>query len=262
MPEIVEVKIMSEYINQHSNNRYVKIYNVERGNIPTEYLSSKFIIHSTNNGKELNLKLSFRDSDPITIFVFMGMSGNWKYVKTSEWNDTKYVRLRLDDETGHSLLLYGGYMGPKYNINKPFSGTKRGPDPMKDFENFKQNIISNLDKKDFNKPIYEALLNQKYFNGIGNYLRSTILYYLDENPFQNARDIIKKRPEILDLCKDIPIKSYQLNGGQLRDWKNPFDTDSQSFIDWVYYQKGDSMKDSNKRTFWFDPKWKKYKKII
>lgn len=256
MPEIAEVRIMSDFINKNSKDKkFTKIFNIEKGNISTEYLDSEFTISSECNGKELILNLQF-EYDVVPIYIFMGMSGNWKYVPTIEWNETKFSRLRLDDESGNSLLLYGGYMGPKYNINKPFSGVKRGPDPTKDFDNFKKNILDNLSKKDFDKPIYEVLLNQKYFNGIGNYLRSTIMYYLDENPFTTARELITKRPDILDLCREIPLKAYQLNGGQLRDWNNPFNLDSENFLQWVYYQKGSSIKDSNKRTFWFHPKWK------
>ena len=37
-------------------------------------------------------------------------------------------------------------------------------------------MLENLEKSVFNKPICEVLLNQKYFNGIGNYLRAEILY--------------------------------------------------------------------------------------
>lgn len=188
--------------------------------------------------------------------VFMGMGGNWKYVPTEEWDNTKFVRMRFDDETKHSLILYGGYMGPKYSVGVPFNGTKRGPDPVDDFERFKHNILSNIQDKWFDKPLYEVLLNQKYFNGIGNYLRSTIIYYADVNPFVSGRESIKKNPYIIDMCKDIPNRAYDLNGGQLKDWKNPFDTDFSEFKKWVFYQKGISCKDSNNRTFWFDPKWK------
>jgi len=256
MPELPECRIMSDFINHTCENKnFEKIYRVEKGNQPIEYLSSKFSVSSDTNGKEIILNLKFKEKS-IPVYVFMGMNGNWKYVNTENWNDTKYIRLRMDDESGKSLLLYGGYMGPKYKIGEKFGGAKRGPDPTKNFNDFKDNILSNLDKKDFDKPIYEALLNQKYFNGIGNYLRSSILYYLDENPFQIAREIIKNRPEIINMCRDIPIKSYNLNGGQLKSWKNPFDTESTDFKDWVYYQKGLSIKDSNNRTFWFHPKWK------
>jgi endonuclease VIII-like 1 len=100
------------------------------------------------------------------------------------------------------------------------------------------------------------LLNQKYFNGIGNYLRSTILYYSNINPFETAREVIIDCGErLFEFCKDIPLKAYRLNGGQLKDWSNPFELDSKEFSEWVYYKKGNSIKDSNGRTFWYNPKW-------
>ena len=252
MPEWSEVKISSDYINMVSEGKnFTSFYNVEVNNNPIKDIFTNFKLRSDTNGKELLLYI-----DDIPIYIFMGMSGNWRYVPTNEWHTNKYTRMRIDDETGHSLLLIGGFLGPKYSIGKPFTGVKRGPDPVKDFNKFKLNIENNLSKKEFDKPIYEVLLNQKYFNGIGNYLRSTILYYLDVTPFTSARDVINNKPEILDLCKDVPLKAYELNGGQLKDWKNPFNTDSSEFDKWVFYKKGLSIKDSNKRTFWFNEKWK------
>lgn len=259
MPELTEIKIMSDFINQKSINRFKHAYHVAKGNIPTPFdkseLEHKFHLISESNGKELLLKTYNRIGEEKTIHVFMGMSGNWKYVPTEKWNETRFTRLRFDDETGNSLLLYGGFMGPKYSVGKPFSGTKRGPDPTKEFDKFKENVLSNLDKKVFDKPICEALLNQEYFNGIGNYIRSTILYYADVNPFESARISIINNQHLLDLCKEVPLKSYQLNGGQLRDWSNPYDVDSTEFKEWVYYQKGHCCKDKTGRTFWFNPKW-------
>lgn len=255
MPEIVEVRIMADFINKNSKNvKFNKIYGVEKGNIPHEILRETFTLFTESFGKELRININTYE-EIFQIYVFMGMNGNWKYVDTSNWNETKHIRLRLDSNDGKSLILHGGYMGPKYKIRDKFTGSKRGPDPIDDFNSFKSNILDNIDKKDFNHPIYEVLLNQKYFNGIGNYMRSTILYYLDENPFQSANVVINKRPEILELCRDIALKSYDLNGGQLKDWKNPFDTDSTEFQEWVYYKKGNSIKDKNNRTFWFNPKW-------
>lgn len=256
MPELAEVKIMSDYINQNSKNRkFSKLFHVEKGNNPIDSkLIENFNVESNSNGKELSLRV-YHDVDDMTFSVFMGMSGNWKFVPTNEWNNTSFVRMRLDTTDGNSLLLYGGYMGPKYKLGG-FTGVKRGPDPTKNFDDFKSNILNNLKGKSFDKPICEALLNQEYFNGIGNYLRSTILYYLDVNPFETARDVINKYPKILDMCRDVPNKAYQLNGGQLRDWKNPFDTDYDKFIEWVFYQKGLSCKDKTGRTFWYNEKWK------
>ena len=253
MPELPELRIMSKFINHCSKDKkFTKAFHVKKGNIPQEFDNlCNFRINSKSIGKELILNL-----DSLSIYVFMGMSGNWTYVSTDEWSRTKFVRLRIDDETGNSLLLYGGYMGPKYSVQYPFKGTKRGPDPVDDFDNFKYNILKNLKNKDFDKPIYEVLLNQKYFNGIGNYLRSTIIYYADINPFISGREAINQNESIIDMCRDVALTAYNFNGGQIKDWKNPFDGDSDEFDKWVFYQKGSSIKDSNNRTFWFDSKWK------
>jgi endonuclease VIII-like 1 len=256
MPEIAEVRIMSEYVNHYSEGKkFKKLYHVEKGNIPIDSeLIEGFYVKSDSNGKELSLRV-YHDVADLKFSVFMGMSGNWKWVPTEKWNDTKYIRMRLDSTDGYSLLLYGSYMGPKYRLGG-FTGVKRGPDPTKEFDKFKKNIIDNLHNKVFDKPICESILDQKYFNGVGNYIRSTILYYLDVNPFESARKVITNNPEILDLCKDIPLKAYELNGGQLRDWSNPFSGDDVEFKKWVFYQKGLKVKDKTGRTFWFDPKWK------
>lgn len=55
-------------------------------------------------------------------------------------------------------------------------GLGRGPDPMEEYSSFRSNIDNNLDSRVFDKPICEVMLNQKYFNGVGNYLRAEILY--------------------------------------------------------------------------------------
>ena len=258
MPELAEVRIVSNYINYYSKDRkFSKVFHVKKGNIPEDSnLIENFTLTAESNGKELILTLS-NENQSVSISVFMGMSGNWLFTKTSEWSDRKFTRLRLDTTDGHSLLLWGLYMGPKYRVGG-FTGVKRGPDPTKEFDSFKTSVLNNLDKKSFDKPICEALLDQKYFNGIGNYLRSTILYYADVNPFERARDSIRCNPQILELCKSVPLKAIELNGGQLQDWKNPFDTDYDEFKNWVFYQKGLSLKDNTGRTFWYDEKWKQH----
>jgi endonuclease VIII-like 1 len=109
-------------------------------------------------------------------------------------------------------------------------------------------------------------MNQKYFNGIGNYLRAEILYRLDINPFQPARDVIlsHKVRELFELCRDIPNQAYLLGGGNLYTWETPQElemhTSIGSWTDWMkcYGNKEMSSEmDNIGRRFWFDPKWKK-----
>jgi len=254
MPEAPEIRIMSDFINQNTKNyKFHNLLHVLKGNQPQESGFIDFTVKSDFYGKQLQLSLQGQQST-LDISVFMGMNGNWKLVDTANWSDTKFTRMRIDREDGKSLLLYGGYMGPKYKIGG--FDTKRGFDIIKDFDKFKQNVLSNLNNKVFDKPICEVLLDQRYFDGVGNYLRSTILYYLDVNPFESAREIISENNKIFDFCRDIIQRAYELNGGQLRDWQNPNpNLDSQEFHDWVFYQKGLSCTDKTGRTFWFNDKW-------
>jgi endonuclease VIII-like 1 len=255
MPEAPEIRIMSDFINQNSKDfRFKKLFHVEKGNNSIDSNYDQFNVSADFYGKQLQLNFYNRLGESMNISVFMGMSGNWKLVPTESWSDTKFTRMRLDREDGMSLLLYGGYMGPKYKIGG--FDTKRGFDIVKDFDKFKSNVLDNLSAKVFDKPICEMLLDQRYFDGVGNYIRSTILYYLDVNPFESARSVISNNPGIFDMCKKVIEKSYALNGGQLRDWQNPNpNLSSEDFLEWVFYQKGVSCTDKTGRTFWFSEKW-------
>ncbi|XP_034144184.1 endonuclease 8-like 1 isoform X3 [Esox lucius] len=55
----------------------------------------------------------------------------------------------------------------------------------------RENVLSNLNDRAFDRPICEVLLNQKYFNGIGNYLRAEILFRLNIPPFVKARTVLE-----------------------------------------------------------------------
>lgn len=257
MPELSEVKILADYINSNSKDRiFSKIYHVRKGNIPEDSnIIENFSLVADTNGKELILKL-FNLNKSVDISVFMGMSGNWTFVPTEDWHNRKFTRLRIDSIDGKSLLLWGLYMGPKYRVGG-FTGVKRGPDPTKDFIKFKQNIIDNLSKKDFDKPICEVLLNQKYFNGIGAYLNSEIVGRLDINPFIKFNQL--SETELNDLFEMILVcclDSYNFGGGELLDWNNPFG--SSRIFDWIkFYGKENCYKQKfGKRNIWINKKWK------
>lgn len=254
MPELPELRLMSDYINSKcENEEFDKCYFVERGNIPKEStIEDNFKLKSESYGKEL--RINIRDE---FISVFMGMSGNWTWIPTKDVGSIKFTRLRFDSKNSMSLLLYGGYLGPKFSMGG-FKTNNRGYDPIYEFDKFKDKIYADIDRiKIFEKPIYETLLDQRYFNGIGNYLRSEILYRIDDTPFKSGKKFIEDNPIVLDLCKSVCEESYKLGGGQLKDWKNPFGKDKTEFNNWLQcYGKGSKIKDSNNRTFWYKDKYK------
>merc|ERR1712212_785471 len=62
---------------------------------------------------------------------------------------------------------------------------------MFDYKSFRANVLTHLSDRAFDRPICEVLLNQKYFNGIGNYLRAEILFRLNIPPFVQAREVLE-----------------------------------------------------------------------
>ncbi|XP_038178929.1 endonuclease 8-like 1 isoform X4 [Arvicola amphibius] len=92
-------------------------------------------------------------------------------------------------------------------------------------------VLRNLSDKAFDRPICEALLDQRFFNGIGNYLRAEILYRLKIPPFEKARTVLEalqqsrpspeltlsqkikaklQNPDLLELCHLVPKEVVQL----------------------------------------------------
>jgi len=107
--------------------------------------------------------------------------------------------------------------------------------------------MKNLKKKTFDAPIYQVMLDQKYFCGVGNYLRAVILNCINDDPFQTSRDYINKNgEEFLDAVIGVIQESYDLQ------------TDNKMEKAWYYpYGSGEKIVDKNKRTFWFDKRWLK-----
>ncbi|XP_008941962.1 PREDICTED: endonuclease 8-like 1, partial [Merops nubicus] len=148
----------------------------------------------------------------------------------------------------------------------------RGPCVLAEYRAFRENVLKNLDDKAFNKPICEALLNQKFFNGIGNYLRAEILYRLKIPPFEKARTVLEALKEqeqnpsltlskklklmrenldLLELCHTVPMEVIATE-------KNLLDPDNldnyAAFKNWLqcYLVPGmSSLRDHNGRTVWF-----------
>ncbi|XP_051898587.1 endonuclease 8-like 1 isoform X2 [Pristis pectinata] len=136
----------------------------------------------------------------------------------------------------------------------------------------RQNVLSNLSNTAFDKPICEALLNQKYFNGIGNYLRAEILFRLKVPPFEKARTVLEalllkettaeltlskkikmklENPDILELCHLLPMEVINLGG---EGYNSDRSDESSAFTAWLrcYDVAGmQILRDSNGRTIWF-----------
>lgn len=262
MPELVEVKMTSEFVARHGSKNFVRMEKSPVSKVKTDLsgLPSSFNLLSESRGKEMVIDVK-NDSFSKRMKVTLGMSGTWLYYDPSDEATQKYHRhthLRVFDENGWILGLYDTRRFAKWSW-RDFDLLGRSPCPFSDFDNFQQNVVDNYEShRDFERPLSEVVMNQRWFNGVGNYLRAEILYRLDKNPFAVARSLDMESVKRLTLLvNDCVSTVYKLGGGQLKDWKSPTGENPASFREWVKcYGKLGSVLDSTGRTFWFDNKWK------
>jgi len=276
MPEISEVRLTSEFVNKFRSKIFIKLEKSQASKVKTDLSEMKFenfLVSSASRGKEM--LLIFADSnfwktwktEPPKEEMFkrmkvtLGMSGAWIYYDPSDKKYEKYhkhVHLKLVDEKGFILGLYDVRRFAKWSWND--FDTKRSPCIFREELKFSDNLRDNwYTHKDFEKQtLSEIMMNQRWFNGVGNYLRAEILYRLNRNPFMKASDLKKEDLEsLIALTISCCNQSYKLGGGQLKDWKNPNGEDPSSFDEWMKcYGKLEKTLDATGRTFWYDKKWK------
>jgi endonuclease VIII-like 1 len=134
-----------------------------------------------------------------------------------------------------------------------------------DHEKWYNQIANDLDTDNYRvkSRMFDYIMRQDRFNGIGNYLRAEILGRINCNPFTLAKDYLKDNLNILaKTIIKVYEESFDAGGFQGEDWKNPLysqeeqKTKQEEFFKWTkFYRKGSKTKDRNGRTFWFDPKW-------
>jgi endonuclease VIII-like 1 len=271
MPELAEVKIMSDFINNVVSEEgfFDSLEKSEVSKVKTElnpFEGAVFTMHAKSRGKELMLHLELVGGDidgAVTknLICTMGMSGNWIYIRKDApqlEKALKHGHLRFQSTKGNWLILYDPRRFAKWKWVDGWSAG-RGYCPLTEFNDFQYNLLTHwYEDKYFNKPLSEVMMNQSAFNGVGNYLRAEILYRLDVDPFQPANKLsIDELHDLMKITHNCVRDAYVLGGGQLKDWHNPMGTDASSFKEWMKcYSILESVIDGSKRRFWYDPKWK------
>uniref|UniRef100_A0A3B5MEL9 Endonuclease 8-like 1 n=1 Tax=Xiphophorus couchianus TaxID=32473 RepID=A0A3B5MEL9_9TELE len=286
MPEGPELHLASLYVNKMCDGMVFggTVIKSEVSKCPeVAFTCDSYRITATSRGKEVKLTLTPMKSDDdgnrrskggqadqhMDIVFRFGMSGYFRF--TSEEEVPKHAHLRFYTKEKPRRVL--SFVDTRRFGSWQPNGTwqpDRGPCIMFEYKSFRENVLSHLSDRAFDRPICEVLLNQKYFNGIGNYLRAEILYRLNIPPFVCARDVLeglqledefengkaKKKAikreagDVLRLSHTVPLEVVNL-GGKGYD---PEKMDYSAFEAWLrcYYVDGmKSVRDHNGRTMWF-----------
>uniref|UniRef100_A0A8C7QAL3 Endonuclease 8-like 1 n=1 Tax=Oncorhynchus mykiss TaxID=8022 RepID=A0A8C7QAL3_ONCMY len=245
-----------------------------------------YTIIATSRGKEVRLTLTPQKSDSVNqvqtmdiVFRF-GMSGFFRFTTEAELPKHSHLRFYTNEKPCRVLSFVDTRRFGSWQPNGTWQ-LNRGPCIMFEYLSYRENVLSHLSDRAFDRPICEVLLNQKYFNGIGNYLRAEILFRLNIPPFVKARTVLEglqthlsdedrksvvkvevtdtevkeevtntETPDLLRLCHTVPLEVIKL-GGKGYDPEKMDYTDFKSWLQ-CYCVKGmKSVRDHNGRTMWF-----------
>lgn len=260
MPELAEVKLMTEFFNSKAESkRFRAVHKSPESKVSTDLSLTPtdvegFTVSAKSRGKESIVYLTGVKSGEVKkLKVTFGMSGHWR----SASHATKipdHSHLMFEAFDGGIMCLVDVRRFAKWSWVEDWS-QNRGPDPVFEHDEFVKNLVSNRHKKVFKKPICEMLMDQKYFNGIGNYLRAEILYRAKMDPWKSAYDAIKDG-KMLALCRMVPLEAYKIGGGSIKDWKNPYGDQKITMDQWMQcYGKKKSTIDKTGRTLWYSDEY-------
>jgi formamidopyrimidine-DNA glycosylase len=228
MPEVIEIRKYADFLRKILKNINIEEINILKGRYKTHgpfNLYSKIkknlplkVIDIRTKGKFLYIILE----DNFYIFVTLGLKGGWVYLdnKTKKYkfpilidyirnnNLSKYHKIALNNlnvefkTTNGSLYYFDslsfGTIKVIDNLDILDNKLKKlGPDIMDKstkFEVFKNQI---LQKKNLEKVIGIVLMEQNIVSGIGNYLRSDILWLSKISPFRKIKDLNEDELKLL-----------------------------------------------------------------
>ncbi|XP_075288405.1 endonuclease 8-like 1 isoform X2 [Opisthocomus hoazin] len=280
MPECPELHLAGRYINEACGG-LVFSGGVERSAVgrgpEVPFCSEAYRVRAAARGKELRLTLAPLGPGAAQALVFrFGMSGLFRLCPVAGLPRHAHLRFVTGEDPPRALCFVDARRFGSWRLGEAWQ-PGRGPCVLTEYRAFRENVLKNLGDKAFDKPICEALLNQKFFNGIGNYLRAEILYRSKTRPFEKARTVLEalkdqeqarrknnpsmtlskklkvmqEHPDLLELCHTVPMEVI-VAGKELLDPEQP--DNYAAFKNWLqcYLVPGmSSLRDRSGRTIWF-----------
>jgi len=276
MPEGPEIHMAARFINRvsalHSFTGKVVKSEVSTKNPDVDFEALSYTISAEARGKELKVYLedNKKKSNCVRVLFRFGMSGCFQLTPASDLPKHAHLRFFTPAKVGLALSFVDYRRFGRWEVEGEW-GVDRGPDPINEYAAFRDNILANLEKPEFKKPICQVMLNQKYFNGVGNYLRAEVLFRLAVPPFSPAYEVlmplveqtVKKEegPDLLQLCNQLMREVLDLPDylnddlSQEGSSRKGDDEDTYApFSAWLQCYSKEGMKnlrDNNGRTIWF-----------
>ena len=199
MPEGPEVKIMSDYVNEVLSGHSIaniecisQPYKIKYGSLVDSFQTFLPFVFKPSFCVG---KASFIDFGDQTLFSYhLGMTGFWSTQMSS------HAHLKFITRSGLSFYFHDtrrfGNIKLLSNSNNLFNKYYNGDFLNYDIclEEYSLYLFSTLKTS---REVCKVLLDQRYFAGVGNYLKSEILYESKISPFRKLGEIIDSDIQIL-----------------------------------------------------------------
>ena len=156
---------------------------------------------------------------PLPLLFRMGMTGHIQsFPSHSATHKHAHLTFLSSEPSEVSVCFVDQRQFGRWLVTDEWDRT-RGPCPLTEYPLFRQHVLDSLDKRPLEKPLCEVMLDQRWFNGIGNYLRAEICHRADVNPFASAANVLarlvgvadrEEEPDVLRLCHDVPMEVFSL----------------------------------------------------
>jgi len=243
MPEVLEIKKYANFLNKYLKNKYIKKIKILNGRYK-KY--EPFPLYDKIN-KNLPLKvidiktkgkfLYFILENNFYIFSTLGLSGGWTY-KSNLLKNYKFPQL-LDYMSKQKMNQYKKTVlnhlnvqfqtdkGSIYYYDTLSFGTLKVVNTYEELEEKLNSIAPDIMDKDTTFEIFKnqykkiknnekniglVLMDQKVISGIGNYLRSDILWLSKISPYRKVKDLTDKDlKNIYKNAKLLTLGEYNFN---------------------------------------------------
>ncbi len=226
MPEGQEVKIIVEVLKNNIKPQKllrIKINNDNKYVDINKYTQISFI-DVTCKGKQIFFKFIDNDNNKIYLNCHLGLTGKWLFSSSFSTevslifetitiyfvDSSRYGRLKWLTEEKYQAKLKT--IGPDLLVHS------LGENNL----DLKLWTLLLKNKRIKKKQISDYLLTQKYISGIGNYLKSEILYSSMIRPDRSLDSLTDKDIELLySTSKRIILESYNNGGFTFKDYIDP-----------------------------------------
>lgn len=264
MPEGPEVRIMSDFINSeigHLSVKKVEKSPISKNKCDLSCLEGKeWKIKSSSRGKEMKIEFSSGDEHHIMKVNFAKI-GSIEVTEIGNYDDLYDRRAMLRFYTEDKVFAISDFT--RFIIWRWASewDTNRSPDVVLEHNEWRDFLYKERKNKYFQRPIFEIIKDQRFFNGVGNFSRSEILGRTKFSPFTPFNDVLESdilREDFFTIIKEVMNDIYDLGGFQFKFWQNPYGKKGVGFNRWIKChnkpRKAYFIKDAGGK-FWFDKKW-------